>query len=438
MRLLSVPLLLVLATCGPRTEPYTTAPLPEDDLYLSSVPTGQTAWSNDSLADLFVTLTHTHENGTHRPALQRFEGPVRVGMTGPEAEPYLAFLDAFLEQINRHAGIDIKATPPPHNLLIRFVPGEEFLPLTVNQCVVLFGTPSWQEYLDDPRPFSINASKALDRQEAMTVLIPDTIEPYKVRECLLEEITQALGTANDLYGLADTIFNDDNAHTWPTRLDYLMLRVLYDSRVRSGLTKEDSQTRAAAILDEINPAGRNAPALPAILQDRFKAWRKEMHLLLQPDTDDFRNRLRSRRLERVAQRKAPGTLYDCTARSMRAYIAETTGADDVTDLYRAAIELCMQVVGAADRRIATLRLERALCDFGEERFRAALDEAQALLPVFMAHGLDDKIAITQILLLGSAFRLDDPRWEDEYLDDAAAWSAYAFGSDHDLTQKFER
>ena len=40
-----------------------------------------------------------------------------------------------------------------------------------------------------------------------------------MRDCLNEEITQALGPANDLYRLPDSIWNDDNFHGMATPFD---------------------------------------------------------------------------------------------------------------------------------------------------------------------------------------------------------------------------
>ena len=43
-----------LAACGPRTEPYRTAPIPSADGFRAAVPAGHTVYDNASLADLFA------------------------------------------------------------------------------------------------------------------------------------------------------------------------------------------------------------------------------------------------------------------------------------------------------------------------------------------------------------------------------------------------
>jgi len=427
---------LCLAACAVRTEPYRTAARPDDPRYGTALPAGHTAYDNQSLADLFVLLSHGLEYGAFRPGLQRFEAPVRLGITGPGSAPYAPFVDSFLVEIAARASIDIRRGPPPHNLLVRFVPGEEFLPRTSNQCVVVFGQPTWQAFLADPGAYTGLVTGDLDRQTAMGVPIPDTLEPYRVRECLLEEIPQALGLANDLYGLGPSVFNDDNAHTWPTALDYLMLRVLYDRRLRSGLTQPETRRIARRILDEINPAGRDAPALAPIRQRAFRDWRARLQGL--DRAGPIQGLREARRIAADARAKAPGTAYDCTGAQTLAALAGDAGAEDAPALTEAALAICARAHGPDDLRIAELRLGRVFAHLRAERFGSARQEAEAILPVFLAHGLDGLVAITMIALVAAAQGLDDPAWSRDMLRQAAAWSAYAFGADHDVTGAFGR
>ncbi len=53
---------------------------------------------------------------------------------------------------------------------------------------------------------------------------PRDVAPQEIRDCLHEELAQALGPLNDLYRLTDSVFNDDNFHTVLTGFDMLMLR----------------------------------------------------------------------------------------------------------------------------------------------------------------------------------------------------------------------
>ncbi len=426
--------LAAVTACGPRTEPYRTAPIPTAEGFGAAVPAGHTVYDNASLADLFVLLAHGLENGDSRKWLQRFEEPVNVGMTGPGAEDYVPFLNDLLDEIRRETKIPISAGKAPHNLLVQFVPGEDFLPLTSNQCMVIFGQPDWKTLVEDPVPYSGRATLEIDRQETMSVIIPDTIEPYKVRECLLEEITQALGTANDLYGLASTIFNDDNAHSWPTRIDYLMLRVLYHPDMKSGLSKARSRDIALRLLEEINPDGRDAPPLPKIQQKRFKSWRRD--LLSHDEIEDPVFAItKARQIAARARRLAPDSAYDCTGASFMASVARHFDAPDEITLLNEALELCERVHGPEDIRIAQMRLQKAYTYLDAKQYAEARREAEDIVEIFKAHALDGNVAAAYIIQTAAAWKLNDPNWDGEILERAAAWSAFAYGDDHELTNK---
>lgn len=425
---------VMVVSCGPRTAPYRTAAQPHDAMFGSGVPAGHTRYDNASLADVFVLLTHGLENGESRKSLQRFEAPIRIGMVGPGAEEYVDFLDRFVTEIRTEAGVPISTGPGPWNLLIRFVPGEEFLPLSSNQCLVIFGQPDWETLNENPSAYGGRATSTIDLQTEMSVIIPDTIEPFKVRECLLEEVTQALGPANDLYGLGPTIFNDDNAHSWPTKLDYLMLQVLYSPEMRSGMSKTESLRTALSILNRINPEGRDAPPLPPIEQARFRDWRRA--LLAHEDLEDPDIALaEARRIARQARRMAPGTAYDCTGITFLSAVARSVEANDTEMLLQDAIRTCTAVHGPDDVRIALirLRLSYVLLDRGD--YAQARDVLDAILPALKAHALDGSVAAAYIARTAAAMKMHDPNWDGPLLAKAAAWAAFAYGADHDLTSK---
>lgn len=428
--LIGIFLLTVMTACAARTAPYATAPLPSTPEYRSATPAGDTVYNNEDLARLFVRLTHGLESGEFRKDLQRFEGPVNVGMTGDGAEAYQGFLRDFVAEIRDRAAMDISVGGPPHDLLIRLVPGEKLLGEIGIQCFVLFAQPTWDQFLAAPDRYTDLAVTQSGPQKQLGIMIPSTIEPFKIRECLLEEIPQALGPANDLYGLADTIFNDDDGHTWPTSLDYLMLKVLYDDRLKSGLSQAQTFKIARTVLQDVNPAGRDAPNLPPIMQHTFLDWRDALQSLsVEGGVIDLQN---IRRAADEARRKAPGSAYDCTGSTMLAVTAGNAGTKDADRLLEKAIQTCSRVHGPKDVRVGQLRLIRALRHLNGERFRRADDDARLALPIFIAHGLDDEIADAKFAIVRAAIGLNDPNWTD-LLPDTAAWSAYVYGADHTFT-----
>ena len=427
-----------LAACGPRTEPFQTAALPDGDGYLTAVPAGDTRISNDSLADIFTKLTYFYEDGSRRHGLYRFEEPITVNMIGDGVGQYQDFLSQVVSQIREEAGLDLQIAPEPTKVLIRFIPGEQFLPHTNNQCIIISGQPSWPEFVRKPRDYVTPAKDAPLVMVREGVLIPDTIEPYKVRQCILEELMQVLGTSNDLFGLGSSMFNDDQAHYWPTKLDYLMLQVLYDPQMETGLSIDEARTRAREILRRLNPEGEEAPALLPVHLHAFKDWREQLQELSNDDLSAEDALVIARKLVAEASRRAPGSAHVCLGRATLAFLAQAAEDPRTPDHFDAASELCTAIHGPDDIRIANLRLGKAYDDYAKDRYRKARDEASALIPVFKAHGQDDRLAAALILETTAAIFLEDPEWQDVLLPRTERWAAYAFGEDHELTNDLRR
>ena len=435
--LLIVPLLAT--ACAERTEPYSTTTRPVEARFGASLPAGTTAWSNKSLADVFTKLTHDLEWGSTQANLLRFEAPVRVAMIGDGSESYQLFLAEFLRIIRKEARIDIQQTSPDKaNLLVRFVPGGEFRDLTYAQCIVVNDHPTWSEYKSDQAAYGADAFERNKTMEKASALIPRTLEPYKIRECILEEVSQALGTGNDLYGLRDTIFNDDDAHTWPTRLDYLMLRVLYDPRMKTGLNQRATTEHARIELDDINPEGRDvdAPPLPEVRQFVFLKWRNGLHrLLLSKDLSDLERSERAQDLIAQAQRTQPNSAYHCTAATTLAQIQVEQEDDEALQRIREARTICSTAHGADDIRNSQIRLleVRALND--EKRYKDALKASDGLEQAFLAHGQEGSLIATYVQIMLAHAKLNDDDARDAFIDRLRDWGAFSLGTDHNIVER---
>ena len=110
-----------------------------------------------------------------------------------------------------------------------------------------------------------------------------------MRDCLHEEITQALGPADDLYRLPDSIWNDDNFHGMATPFDMTILRALYQPELRSGMTRAEAAAVLPKVLDRVNPKGRGLARTPRAPESR--TWARAIETALD------RNASRSKRLE---------------------------------------------------------------------------------------------------------------------------------------------
>lgn len=75
------------------------------------------------------------------------------------------------------------------------------------------------------------------------------------RLCFHEEISQSLGLFNDDPTVRPSIFNDDDEFALLTTHDEYLLRILYDTRLKAGMTPDEAMPVVARIVEELRPGG---------------------------------------------------------------------------------------------------------------------------------------------------------------------------------------
>ena len=86
---------------------------------------------------------------------------------------------------------------------------------------------------------------------AIAVIRTDTPDLLKTA-CIHEELAQGLGLANDSPRARPSIFNDDDEFATLTTMDGLMLEILYDDRLYSGMTLDQARPLLRQIGDDLN------------------------------------------------------------------------------------------------------------------------------------------------------------------------------------------
>lgn len=213
------------------------------------------ARANADMVQDFLDLSFRLETGRDLPVLTRYEGPITLRVTGAVPATAERDLAALLGRLRREAGIDIARTGSPDAAItVEFISGQRlqgFVPRAA--CFVAPRVRSWAEYRRAGRDTLDWAT--LDARSYAVVFIPSDTAPQEIRDCLHEELAQALGPLNDLYRLPDSVFNDDNIHTVLTGFDMLMLRATYAPELQSGMGRDEVAARLPAVLARLNPAG---------------------------------------------------------------------------------------------------------------------------------------------------------------------------------------
>jgi hypothetical protein len=237
--------------------------------------------SNRDIQRDFLELAFQLESGRTLQTFSRFEGPISVRVTGNLPPTLIPDLNRLVHRLRTEAGIDIaRVRSESANITIEAVPRAEIrrhLPKAA--CFVVPNISRLSQYRQ-ARHSRITNWSLLKTREKLAIFLPNDAAPQEVRDCLHEELAQALGPLNDLYRLPDSVFNDDNVHTVLTGFDMLILRAYYAPELRSGMTRAQVAARLPAILSRLNPRGDGLA--PHFSSSTPRAWIQAIQTALGP------------------------------------------------------------------------------------------------------------------------------------------------------------
>lgn len=279
MRLTPTPILsvaalgltLALAGCAPVGPSRGVSEVPARAAQVSNLPPmksfaarhgGPVYRANSEVMRDFLDLSFQMESGRQLPYLTKFQGPIKVAVSGAAPASLQRDLDQLLSRLRGEAKIDIARARAGDTaqIVIQAIP-QKTLQRAVPQaaCFVVPNVSSWAGFKQNRASVLTDWTKLQSRTRA-TVIIPSDAAPQEVRDCLHEEVAQALGPLNDLYRLPDSIFNDDNFHTVLTGFDMLVLRAYYSPEIRNGMSKSQVRSVLPGLLSRLNPRGGPATA----------------------------------------------------------------------------------------------------------------------------------------------------------------------------------
>ncbi|MFC2979835.1 DUF2927 domain-containing protein [Roseicyclus marinus] len=246
-----------------------------------------TTRSNSQIAADFMELSFQMESGRRIERLSRFEGPITIAVAPGAPATLSPDLDRLIDRLRTEARIDIRrvAHGQEANITIETLPRARMQRIVPEAaCFVVPRVTSWAEFRRARNSRDMDWT-TLDSRERVAVFLPNDVAPQEVRDCLHEEVAQALGPLNDLYRLPDSIFNDDNFHAVLTGFDMLILRAYYDPALRSGMTRAEVAAALPGILARINPRGQTIGGGGATTPTP-RAWIEAIETALGPGTRD--------------------------------------------------------------------------------------------------------------------------------------------------------
>lgn len=442
IRVFALAALAALTACGDVALPLPELPgrrdnvpstLPAMKTFASAQPSAP-ARSNKVLAQDILDLTFQLESGRALPVLTRFEGPVTLRVTGSPPPSLNRDLSRLLTRLRGEAGIEIAQVGPgaDANITVEVVPrGKLQRAVPQAACFVVPRISSWDEFRRNRRSALVDWT-TLKTRDQMAIFIPGDVAPQEVRDCLHEEIAQALGPLNDLYRLSDSVFNDDNFHTVLTGFDMLVLRAIYAPELRSGMTRDEVAAALPGILSRINPRGRSARG--ELVSITSRDWIDAVETALGPKVSSSTRRAAARRAVGIATTN--GWADNRLAFSLFAQGRLSLSSDP--DL---ALESFLQA-GAIYGSRSDTRLHAAHVAMQLATFALSAGDADGAIEIVNAHaGVVERaenaaLLSTLLMVKAEALDLNGQLAEAKVVrDEALGWARYGFGSDKDVRSR---
>lgn len=219
-----------------------------------------------------IALAEEYERGAglvpsrgEASAIKKWTKPVRMTVEfGPSVAPDRRVTDrnelgAYARKLSRITGHPITMTDSNPNFHVLFYGADEYDRIA----------PRIRQIVPDVNPAALDVFANLPREiHCLVIAFSDTPGGYDYgtaiavirdehpdllrRSCIHEEIAQGLGLGNDDPRARPSIFNDDDEFSLLTRHDEMLLQILYDPRLRPGMTAQQAmpivREKAAALL----------------------------------------------------------------------------------------------------------------------------------------------------------------------------------------------
>jgi hypothetical protein len=200
---------------------------------------------------------------TTESRLRRWEQPIRMnvefGASVPEVQRSKdrTTIGAFAARLARLTGLSIQMSDyrPNYTILVLNEDERRGYGPRVAQIVPGIDGSALRAISDMPPStycvvFAFSAGSGAAYTQAVAVIRGEHPDLLRL-SCVHEELAQGLGLANDSPAARPSIFNDDEEFGLLTTQDEMMLRILYDRRLRTGMTLAQARPIVEVIANEL-------------------------------------------------------------------------------------------------------------------------------------------------------------------------------------------
>jgi hypothetical protein len=214
----------------------------------------RTTFSDAEIADGFFKIAFGAEfNLAGRiDRIRKFEGPVRVFADSrgkPDRRRQVATVVADIRAHVAHLDIAMTADREAANVVVRLVRNRH-IRRTIRAYFGREQADRIQRSLD-PQCLSGFRKDESYRIQHADVILPIDAGNFIFIDCAYEELLQALGPINDDDSIPWTMFNDDVRLGFFGVYDQYLLNILYDPRVRPGMTVDEVRAVLPVVLPDV-------------------------------------------------------------------------------------------------------------------------------------------------------------------------------------------
>ena len=180
-------------------------------------------------------------------------------LSSKKIEKDLANIIAVSDILSKATGIQINFSNQNPNMHI-IVGNEAELPELINKISLNLSDfdpkifPVISKLPKDIHCITLTALKSKLNPEIVSslVIIRNELPKLLRKACFHEEMAQSLGLSNDSHLARPSIFNDDDEFATLTEFDEILLKILYDERLETGMTLRNSSEILRTIANEID------------------------------------------------------------------------------------------------------------------------------------------------------------------------------------------
>lgn len=201
---------------------------------------------------LKIAIGAEFSTGGRTDRIRKYDGPVRIFVENrakPDRRRQVAEVIADIRSRVRHLDIKTVDSRARANVVVTLVRDRDVL-RTIRE---IYGEARAQRIQHSlvPQCLSGFSKDAHDRIQRSRVIIAVDIGTEAFYHCIYEELLQALGPINDDASVPWTMFNDTAQMGFFGIYDQYLLNILYDPRVRPGMTRNEVKAVLPQVLADV-------------------------------------------------------------------------------------------------------------------------------------------------------------------------------------------